>query len=457
MSPRAPISVGARRRAVVGWVLFDWAAQPFFTLVTTFIYAPYLVVHLAGDPVFGQSLLGYTVAAAGLLVAAAGPVCGALADGMGPRKPWIAAASVLLVFGCAALWLPVPGGDYALALAVAAFIVATLGAELATIFTNAMLPDIAAPGRLGRMSGLGWAVGYVGGLIALAILLVFFVASEPGGRTLAGIDPLFGLGAGRFEGERLSGPFSALWYFVFVLPLFAFVPDRGRVAEAGNKVVRRALKGLGTTLARLVEDHGPVGRFLLARMIYQDGLSALFAFGGAYAAAVFSWRASEVGLFGIVLIIAAALGAWAGGYLDDRIGSRRLVLGALAVLIACVLALLSVGRGHVLFVIETAPATDGALFGSLPEIVYLVLGSLVGMVAGPVQSASRALLVRISPAGELTEYFGLYALSGKVTVFAGPLLIGLVTALSGDLRLGFSVILVFFVLGAFLLARVPAR
>jgi len=344
-----------------------------------------------------------------------------------------------------------------LALAAGAFILATLGAELATIFTNAMLPDIAGPGRLGRMSGLGWAVGYAGGLIALAILLVLFVPAAPGGETLAGIGPLLGLQPERFGGTRLSGPFSALWYLVFVIPLFAFVPDRRRRAPLGKKVLRDAFAGLGATLGRLARERGPAARFLLARMVYQDGLSALFAFGGAYAAAVFGWRAGEVGLFGIVLIIAAALGAWAGGHLDDRLGARRLVLGALVVLIASVLALLSVGRGHVLFAVETAPAAEGALFSSTPEIFYLVLGSLIGMVAGPVQAASRSLLIRLSPPGELTEYFGLYALSGKATVFAGPLLIGVVTGLSGDLRLGFSVILVFFVLGAVLLARVPAR
>lgn len=447
----------ARRRAVFGWVLFDWAAQPVFTLVSTFIYAPYLVVHLAGDPAFGQSVLGYTVAAAGLLVAAAGPVCGALADSLGPRKPWVAGASLLLIVGCGALWLAVPGAPYALALAAGAFILATLGAELATVFTNAMLPDIAARDRLGRMSGLGWAVGYVGGLLALAILLAFFVPAVPGGQTLAGVDPLFGLEAARFEGERLSGPFSAVWYVVFVLPLFLFVPDRRRRAAFGAAVLREALKGLGATLARFARKRGAAARFLVAHMIYQDGLSALFAFGGAYAAAVFGWRASEVGLFGIVIIIAAALGAWAGGHLDDLIGSRRLILGALGVLAACVLVLLSVGRGHVLFFIETAPAGEGALFASLPEIAYLVFGSLIGLVAGPVQSASRALLVRLSPVEEMTEYFGLYALSGKVTVFAGPLLIGVVTGLTGDLRLGFSVILVFFALGAAVLIRVPAR
>ena len=446
----------ARRRAVIGWVLFDWAAQPFFTLVTTFIYAPYFVVYLAGDPVRGQTIWGYTVAAAGLVVALAGPLCGAIADRHGARKYWVAGASVLLVAGCAALWLAVPGPGHGLWLGIGAFILATAGAELATIFTNAMLPDIAGQGRVGRLSGLGWAVGYVGGLLALAAMLALFIADGDSGRTLAGLKPLFGLDEARFEGARFSGPFSALWYIVFVMPLFAFVPGRSRAMKLGAAIGSGA-SALKATLGVLVTRRGEIGRFLVARMIYADGLAALFAFGGAYAAAVFGWQASEVGLFGIVLIIAAALGAWAGGHCDDLLGSRRTVLISIAILIAAVLAILSVDRNHLLFVVETEPAGRDGLFASWPERAYLGLGSVIGRVSGPVQSASRSLLVRLAPAGEMAEYFGLYAFSGKATVFAGPLLVGAATALSGDLRLGFSVIAAFLAVGGVLLWRLPGR
>ena len=375
----------ARRRAVIGWVLFDWAAQPFFTLVTTFIYAPYFVVYLAGDPVRGQTIWGYTVAAAGLVVALAGPLCGAIADRHGARKYWVAGASVLLV-----------------------------------------------------------------------AMLALFIADGDSGRTLAGLKPLFGLDEARFEGARFSGPFSALWYIVFVMPLFAFVPGRSRAMKLGAAIGSGA-SALKATLGVLVTRRGEIGRFLVARMFYADGLAALFAFGGAYAAAVFGWQASEVGLFGIVLIIAAALGAWAGGHCDDLLGSRRTVLISIAILIAAVLAILSVDRNHLLFVVETEPAGRDGLFASWPERAYLGLGSVIGLVSGPVQSASRSLLVRLAPAGEMAEYFGLYAFSGKATVFAGPLLVGAATALSGDLRLGFSVIAAFLAVGGVLLWRLPGR
>lgn len=444
----------APRRAVYSWVMFDWAAQPYFTLITTFIFGPYFVAHFLGDPVLGQTVWGYTVAIAGLGVAFLSPALGAIADAGGPRRPWIFAASVALVIGCAGLWLATPGATYGIWPVILAFAIATLGAEVATVFTNAMLPDIAGPGRVGRLSGLGWAIGYVGGIATLAMMLALFIASPQTGLTLAGIPPLLGLDPTYFEGDRFSGPFSALWYIVFVIPLFLFVPDRARVATPAA-AVREGLVAVRATLKRFVGERGPVARYLIARMVYHDGLSTLFAFGGAYAAATFGWRATEVGVYGIILIIAATIGAWVGGYLDDILGSRRLILWSIFIMGLATLAILSVGTGHVLFVFETAPAGSGPLFSSVPELAYILFGSMMGLVAGPAQAASRTLLVHLSPRERLTEYFGLYALAGKATVFVGPLMIGVITGLTGDIRLGFSVILLFFIGGWFLLLTVP--
>jgi UMF1 family MFS transporter len=433
--------------------LFDWATQPFFTLITTFVFAPYFVAHALADPVEGQKMWGYAVAAAAAAVALLSPPLGAIADAGGPRKPWVALFSLLLVVGASGLWWAAPGLPHGVLPVVAAFVMASIGAEIATVFTNAMLRDVAPPARTGRVSGLGWAVGYVGGLVSLAAMLVLFLGDPRSGRTLAGFFPLLDLDPAGFEGDRFSGPFSALWYLVFVVPLFAFVPDRPVQARLGA-AVREGLASLRATLARLVGG-GPVARYLVAHMLYIDGLTALFAFGGAYAAATFDWRAQQVGLFGVILIVTASFGAWAGGYLDDRFGSRRLISAGLVILAAAALAILSVGRDHIGFVIPVVPAHADALFGSVPELAYVAAGGLIGMVAGPIQSASRTLLVRLAPSEEIAEYFGLYALSGKATAFLGPLMIGWVTGATGSLRLGMSVILIFLVAGFAVLRTVP--
>lgn len=447
---------GARpraRAALVAWVLFDWAAQPYFTLITTFVFAPYFVAHVLATPVEGQAIWGLAVGLGGAGVAVLSPLLGAVADAGGPRKPWIAAASVALIAGACALWWAAPGAPSSAPSSVwpivLALVVASLGAEIATVFTNAMLPDVAAPERIGRVSGLGWAVGYVGGLAALALMLGAVLTDPASGLTLAGLAPLVGGGV-PFAGDRLSGPFAALWYAIFVIPLFLLVPDRPRRARLGAAIVD-GLAGLRATLARLFR-RGPMARYLVAHMLYVDGLAALFSFGAAYAASTFAWNAVEVGLFGIILIVAATVGASIGGRLDDRFGPRRLILAGLVLLAVSTLLLLSVGRDHVLFALGVVPAADGGLFSSWPERVYVAGGSLIGMAAGPVQSASRTLLVRLAPRGELTEYFGLYALSGKATAFLGPFLIGAVTAASGSQRLGISVILLFFAIG-FLVLR----
>lgn len=442
----------ADARAVLSWILFDWAAQPFFTLVTTFVFAPFFASRLAATPAEGQALWGYTTAAAGIVIALLSPVLGAMADAGGRRKRWIAAFSALLVGGSMMLWLGVPGRPETIAPVLAGFVLASIGAEFATVFTNAMMPDLVTRERLGRLSGQGWAAGYAGGLVSLVLVLGLLAASPVTGRTLLGTAPLFGLDPALGEGERASGPLTAVWYLVFVLPLFLFVPDvPARTGWRG--AVRGGFAILAATLAN-AKRHRNAGLFLLANMAYKDGLTALFAFGGIYAAGILGWGTIQIGLFGILLTVTGTAGALVGGWLDDRLGPKPVIAGALALLIVCSLAIVSIGRDSIFFVIPVAPVDAAGFFGSAPEIAYLVFGGLIGAAAGPLQSASRTLLIHVSPRDRMTEFFGLFALSGKATSFVGPLTVGLVTAVTDSQRIGISVIVALFALGLVLLARV---
>ncbi|WP_420101273.1 MFS transporter [Bosea sp. (in: a-proteobacteria)] len=445
------------RRAVTAWIFFDWAAQPFFTLITTFVFAPFFASALAADAAEGQALWGYATGFAGLCIALLSPLLGGVADRTGPRKPWIAAFGALLVLGSGMLWFAVPGSALAVPIALAGFVIATIGAEFATTFNNAMMTRLVPPERLGWLSGTGWAVGYLGGLVSLALTLGLLAADPQSGKTLAGLAPLFGLDAAAREGDRFSGPLTALWFVVFVLPMFLLTPDSPRTGLGLRQAAQGGVGRLKATLAELPKLPA-LGRFLLANMIYQDALVALFAFGGIYAAGVFGWQTIELGVFGILLTVTGTFGAWMGGRLDDAIGGKPVVLGSIACLLFACLGILSLGADHVFFIVPAAPPAPGdGLFASLPEKIYLGLGLLIGLVAGPMQAASRSLMARLAPEGRIGEFFGLFALSGKVTSFLGPTLVALATSIFASQRAGLAVLIVFFLTGAALLAGVNVK
>jgi UMF1 family MFS transporter len=441
------------RRAIWGWVLFDWACQPFFTLVTTFVYAPYFASVVVGDATRGQALWGFAAGAAGVIIALLSPVLGAIADATGRRKPWIVTFGALLVLGSSTLWLGRPGDADSIWIVLVAFVVGSIGAEFATVFNNAMMPTLVPPERLGRLSGLGWAMGYVGGLVSLVLTLGFLAANSQTGRTLAGVAPLLGLDTAAHEGDRATGPLSALWFIVFVLPLLLFTPD-GRKAMNLRPAVRVGVRTLAAT-TREIRHHLNSVLFLLANMTYANGLGALFAFGGIYAAGNFGWGTIEIGMFGILITIAASVGALMGGRLDDRFGSKTVVLAALTILIAMSISILSVDRDTVFFIFSAQAAAPGAgLFMSLPEQLYVVFGAIIGIAAGPLQASSRTLLARLAPRENIGAFYGLFALSGKLTSFAGPLAVAAVTAATASQKTGISVLVGFFALGAILLAPV---
>jgi len=442
------------RSAVISWIFFDWAAQPYFTLITTFVFAPYFATHVASDPASGQALWGFATAAAGLAIALLSPVLGAIADASGRRKPWIAAFGALLVIGSCLMWIGRPGDVSVIAPLLLAYAIATVGAEFATVFNNAMMPTLVPPDKIGRLSGTGWATGYIGGILSLILVLGFLAASPETGRTLFGFKPLFGLDPVTHEGDRISGPLTGIWFIIFVLPMFLLTPDYPAKLPV-REALREGLIELKETLRELPQRKS-MAAFLLANMIYTDGLVSLFAFGGIYAAGTFGWNTIQIGTFGIILAIAGALGAWLGGKLDDRLGPKRVIAGSMTLLLLAIIAILLVDKDSIFFIEVAAPQPGGALFSGAAERAYLALGCLIGAAGGPLQAASRTLLIHMAPKDRIAQYFGLFALTGKVTSFVGPLLIGVVTALTESQKAGMATLVLFFVAGLALLGRVRA-
>ncbi|MEE8273421.1 MAG: MFS transporter [Alphaproteobacteria bacterium] len=410
------------RRALFAWCLFDWANSPFPTVIITFVFAVYFTEGIIGDSVRGTVLWGWAMAASALAVALLGPVFGAIADVGGRRKPWLLACSGVTIAGALLLWFAAPDTSNVLWVLVCVA-VANAGFELGMVFYNAMLPGLASAGRVGRLSGWGWALGYAGGLACLVIALFGFVQPET---------PPFGLDPENAEHVRVVAPLAALWFLAFGWPLFAFVPDRRAAGLPVGLAVRRGLATLWGTL-REFRRYPVIFRFLIARLFFIDGLNTVFAFGGIYAGGTFGMDVPRVILFGIALNVTAGLGAFAFAWVDDWLGAKRTLL-------ISIVGLLLGGLGGVL-----APS----------EPWFWAAGLTLGVFIGPTQSASRSMMARLSPPERETEMFGLFALSGKVTAFAGPLLFGWATLAFDSQRAGMATILVFFVVGLALLLPLP--
>jgi UMF1 family MFS transporter len=403
---------------LAGWCLYDWANSAFPTVITTFVFSVYFTQAVAETPIIGAVQWSRGLAVASLIVALASPVLGAIADHAGRRKPWLLVFTLANVGACAALWFVEPiSGDVPLGLTL--YVLASVAFGFAMVFYDAMLPGIAPAGYLGRLSGWGWAVGYAGGLACLVIALFALVRA----------DPLpFGLDREAAEHVRATGLLVALWFVLFSLPLFAFTPDRPSTGIPLTQAVRAGLASLRTTLRHLPENRA-TARFLLAHMFYTNGLTTLFAFGGVYAAGAFGMEMAEVLTFGIVLNITAGAGAAAFAWVDDWLGSKRTIIIALG-------ALLTLGSALVLVESKT---------------LFWIFGAALGIFVGPAQAAGRSLMARLAPPELATEMFGLYALAGKATVFAGPLVLGLATDFFQSQRAGIATILVFLLAGLLIL------
>jgi len=413
------------RRTITAWCFYDWANSAFTTLVVTFVYATYFTKAIAPDEVTGTAWWSRAVAITSLVVALSGPILGAMADRGGLRRRFLAMTTIISVITTAALTWVAPGQPHAALIALVLVTVANVAFELGGVFYNAFLPDIVSPERLGRVSGYGWGLGYVGGLICLVIALVGFVQPAV---------PWFGISTSAGFNIRATCLVVAAWFAVFSLPLLIAARGEARPATRAPGALRDAVQEMRRAFGQ-VKQYRDAARLLVARLFYNDGLNTIFAFGGIYAAGTFGMSFTDILVFGIVLNIAAGIGAFGFGFLDDRIGGRRTILVS---------------------VVALTGAT--ALAAGAPNRTWLwVAGVLIGIFSGPNQSASRSLLGRFVPDGRENEFFGFFAFTGKLASFAGPFLLGTFTQLFGTQRAGIATILVFFVIGGFLLLGVDEQ
>lgn len=411
------------RRTLAAWAMFDWANSAFATLVVTFVYATYFTTAIAADEVTGTAQWSRAIGLSGILVAVLAPPLGSLADRSGQRLTYLGVCTLVCCVASAGLTGVHPDWVWAGLMALSLFVVANVAFELSTVFYNAFLPELVPAERVGRLSGWAWGLGYVGGLLSLVLALV----------VLAREQPLFGISTEAGFNYRAVCLLAAGWFALFSLPLFVFAPRRP--SRGGPAAPRMgAYRELRQTFGRL-RHYPDIARLLAARLLYNDGLITIFAFGGIYAAGTFGMSLPEVIQFGIALNVTAGIGAGVFGIVDDRLGGKRTILVTLVAM--TVFSLLAVWA---------------------PSVGWLWLAGLsLGLFVGPNQSASRTLMSRFVPEQHSAAFFGLFAFSGKITTFAGPLLLGIVTQATGSQRLGVATVVGFFVLGGLLLLTVDER
>ena len=412
------------RRTVISWCLFDWATSPHPTIIVTFVFSAYFAQEVVGNEIEGTVLWSQAIAAAGILVAIFSPLLGAIADQSGRRKPWIATFSIACILATASLWFVTPNRN-SIGLALIAVTISTICFEFVTVFYNATLSEVAPPNRIGRVGGWGWGAGYIGAIFCLSLCLFGLIQTDR---------PPFGLDPENAETVRATVVVVALWWILFGWPFFIFVPDRPGTGIGLVAAAKKGVPRLWRTLRNL-RQHRQSATFLIAQMLYADGLATLFQFGGLYAAGTFGMSFAEIIQFGIAMNVTAGLGAFAFAWLDDALGAKPTIMISLVGLIAF---------GAMVLVADSAHW-------------FWVFGLSLSLFIGPVQSASRSLMVRLSPPDMRSEMFGLYALSGKSTSFLGPLMFGLVTAHFESQRAGMATILVFWAVGLTLLALVRVK
>jgi UMF1 family MFS transporter len=402
-----------RGRLMIGsWACYDFANSPFTTLVLTFVYATYFTQAIATDPITGTVLWSRAIALSALIAGVCSPILGYFVDRLGYRKNWLIFFTVICAAATVGLYGVLPGQ---VATALILIVIANTAYELAMVFYNAFLPDITPVERIGRISGYGWGLGYLGGLLVLVFVLIAFVRPDV---------PWFGVTKIDGQNIRVTNVVVAAWLVVFSVPFVFWVPEVKPPISQRKIYFLSSLSQLQITFRRILK-YKEVCRFLIARFIFNNGLVTIFLFGGIYAAESFGFTLQEVLIFGIALNVAAGFGAFLMGYLDDLFGGKKtIIISLVGLILAVALAVLTSSK-----------------------LMLWVSGMVIGVFSGPNQSASRSLMARLVPSDSQAQFFGFYAFSGKFTAFLGPLLFGIITQWTGSQRWGLSVVLVMLFMG----------
>ncbi len=414
------VALPARRellsRRVLSWAFFDFGSSAFNTLMVTFVFNVYFVRVLVGDPQHGTVLWTRAINISAVTVALLGPVLGAIADYSAKKKLFLVLFSLQAIIFTSLLFFVGPGSAVP---AMILFMIANTGFEASNIFYSAFLPEVTEPRLLGRVSGFGFFVGYMGGLLALALGLGMVKGWLPDTNHL---------------NVRATILLVAVWYLVFSLPMFFLVKEQAVPRAIKGGYLRHGFSRLAETV-RHAGHYREAGKLLIARMVYNDGLVTIIAMAAIYANAVLGMTLEQVLTMAIALNVAAGIGAFAFGYLDDRIGGKKTI--AISLVLLAVAGIIGVSTNTV----------RG----------FWVAATLIGLMMGPNQSASRSLLARLVPEHKHGEFFGLYAFSGKMSSIFGPLVYGTVVATTGNHKLAMSSIIGFFVVGFVLLQLVKER
>jgi UMF1 family MFS transporter len=461
MTVSSPASSGATllddkvvpKAQVRAWALWDWGSAAFNAVVTTFVFSTYLASSLfvdpeisagagteAGDAALSAALatnatvISWALTIAGVLIALMAPVLGQRSDGSGRRKLWLGINTALTVAAMAAMFfvLPVPSYIY---LGAALLAAGNIFFEFAGVNYNAMLVQVSTPKTIGRVSGFGWGMGYVGGIVLLLLLLVLFIQNFGSDTGNGLLNVPFGSDGGSLD-IRFAVLVSALWFGLFALPVLFRVPEIPARTRTNKVSILGSYRQLFSTIRLLAAKSPQVLMFLVASAVFRDGLAAVFTFGAIIAAQVFGFTPTEVIYFAVAANLVAGVGTFVGGWLDDKVGAKNIIIGSLIGLVIAGTAVLFIGD------------SDSA---------FWVFGLMLCLFVGPVQSASRSFLARITPPGREGEIFGLYATTGRAVSFLAPGLFTLFVTLTNDTRYGLIGIVIVLLAGLVLMLPVKAR
>ena len=404
-------------KKILNFALYDFANSAFTTIIITFIFSTYFAKQIAPNPVLGQSYWGWAIGTTGILVAIIGPILGSYADKKNFTEFFIKLFTIICISLTTLLWFSKPSEKYLLFTLIIVAL-ANFFYELSLIFYNSILKRISKTSDLGKSSGFSFALGYIGGILILIICIKIFIDND--------VLP-FGLSKENSENIRATSIVVAVWYLIFSIPfLFSLKKKINNKIELSSDNIKK--------IKDLIWNNGlnNLGKFLIARMLYADGLNAIIVMGGIFAVGVFNLEIKDLLILSILMNVTAFIGAIVGGYANDKFSSKSVIIFSLLGLI--------ISSSIILFVKS--------------QLFFLIFAAINGFFIGPIQSASRVFITKSIDENNQASGFGLFALSGKLTSFIGPLLVSTITYISSSQRIGFSSAIILLLIGLIILLKV---